>query len=367
MNSTFRKALVPGVAVLALALTACGAGNEESSAGASNASGDAKLSGTLAGGGASSQEKGQNAWVAGFQTANPDVTINYDPVGSGTGRKNFASGGFKFAGTDSALTDKEGELTAAKEQCASDVIQVPAYVSPIAVAFNLDGITELNLSGKVIADIFNNKITTWNDPAIAEANPGAKLPDLAIVPVHRVDDSGTTENFTKYLQAAGEGAWAEEPDGEWPSSIKGEAAEGTSGVVGIVKDKVGAITYADHSATEGLGLVSVKVGQDYVPPTAEGAAKVLAISPAAEGVGATDMAVDLARDTTEAGAYPVVLVSYLLACSSYSDAKDGELVKGYLSYVLSEEGQKAAEAEAGSAPLDAEVAQKAQALVDAIK
>lgn len=369
-STSFRKAIVPGVAVLALALSACGAGNESASGGdaGDNATSGTKLAGELAGGGASSQEKAQAAWVAGFQTANPDVTVNYDPVGSGAGRENFISKAFAFGGTDSALDNDEGELDKAAEACASDVIQIPAYVSPIAVVFNLDGVDELNLTAEVTADIFAGKITSWNDAAITALNPDAELPDATITPVHRQDDSGTTENFTKYLEAAAGGAWTFEPDGVWPNDIKGgEAAEGTSGLVGAVKSGNGTIGYADLSAAGDLGVAKIKVGEEFTAPSAEGAAKVVAISPAAEGAGTTDMAVDLARDTTEAGAYPVVLISYMLACSSYENAEQADLVKGYLSYVISDEGQKAAHDEAGSAPLDAGLAAKAKDLVDAIK
>ncbi len=372
-STSFRKALVPGVAVLALALTACGAGNESDTSAdqatnsGSETTGAATLAGDLAGGGASSQEKAQAAWTAGFQTANPDVNVTYDPVGSGTGRENFSSGAFAFAGTDSAMSDDEGELTKAQDQCASDVIQIPAYVSPIAVVFNLKGVDSLNLSAPVLAEIFSGKITKWNDPAITALNEGVDLPGTAITPVHRQDDSGTTDNFTQYLAAAAEGKWTFDPDGVWPNEIKGgEAAEGTSGVIGAVQAGDGMIGYADHSAAGELGVAKVQVGEEFNEPTAEGAAKVVAISPAAAGVGPTDMAVDLARDTTEAGAYPIVLVSYLLACSNYSDAKTADLVKGYLTYAVSSEGQDAAAQEAGSAPLDAGVADKAKGLIDAI-
>ena len=115
-----RRAVVPGIAVIALTLTGCGAGNETPDAGDgdSTASGApaTDLSGELNGGGATSQEKAQNAWRTGFQTANPDVTVNYDPIGSGDGRKGFISEAYAFAGTDSALNDDEGELTAAQER-----------------------------------------------------------------------------------------------------------------------------------------------------------------------------------------------------------------------------------------------------------
>jgi phosphate transport system substrate-binding protein len=364
-RTTLRRAVVPGIAALTLALTACGAGNEEPS-GDSSDSGDSSLSGELNGGGATSQEKAQNAWRTGFQTANSDVTVNYDPIGSGDGRANFINEAFAFAGTDSALNDDEGELTAAGERCGGgNVIQVPAYVSPIAVMFNLEGVDSLNLSAEIIANIFNGTITSWDDDAIAALNPDADLPGDPISPVHRQDDSGTTENFTKYLEAAGNGAWTFEPDGVWPDALSGEAAEGTSGVVGVVEGGAGTIGYADASAVNetDLGVVAVQVGEEFNAPSAEGAAKVVASSPRAEGVPETDMAVDLARDTTESGSYPVILLSYLIACETYADADQAELVKEYLTYAISPEGQEAAAGEAGSAPLDSGLQDEALGII----
>ena len=366
-TTSYRRAIVPGVAALALALSACAAGNEQdASAGDASETAEA-LSGTLQGGGASSQEKAQAAWVAGIQDANPELTVNYEPVGSGDGRANFISGGYAFAGTDSALNDDEGELTAATKRCGgTSPIQVPAYVSPIAIAYNRPGVDELKLYAATISHIFAGKNKKCNDPAIAALNEGVELPDTAISPVHRSDDSGTQENFTKYLAEAG--TWAAEPDGVWPTNLKGEGADGTSGVVGAVQNGEGTIGFMDDSAAIAADLptVSVKVGEEFVAPSADAAAKILAVSEPA-GLTDTDMAVSLARDTTEAGVYPVVLVSYLLACQSYDDAAQGELVKGYLSYILSEDGQAAAAEEAGSAPLPTDTADKALELIDAIK
>jgi len=360
-----RRALVPAVAALALGLTACGAGNEEP--GGNSTDGGSSLSGTLAGGGASSQEKAQGVWRAAFQGANSGVTITYDPVGSGDGRSNFNSGAYLFAGSDSYLNDDEGELTAAKERCnGEDPIEVPAYVSPIAVAFNLPGIDSLNLSAETIAKIFTGKITTWNDPAIAAENDGVELPDLDIDTVHRSDDSGTTKNFTDYLSKAGNGAWTADPDGLWPDGLKGEAAEGTSGVIGVITDNEGMIGYADHSATEGLGIVSIKVGADYNAPSAEGAAKVVAVSEREAGRPAIDMAINIDRTTTESGAYPLVLTSYLIACQHYDSADDAALVEGFLSYIVSTEGQQAAADEVGSAPLESSIQTEAAGIVGAI-
>ena len=173
--------------------------------------------------------------------------------------------------------------------------------------------------------------------------------------MHRSDDSGTTDNFTDYLSKAGDGAWSYDADGVWP--IKGgEAAEGTSGMVAAVKGGEGTIGYADESQAGGLGLVSVQVGEEFVAPSAEGAAKALAVSKPVEGRADVDMALDIDRTTTESGAYPVLLASYLIACQTYDDANEAALVKGFLSYIVSDEGQQAAAEQAGSAPLDAELA-----------
>ena len=134
MNVTsIRRFAAPAAALaLGLGLTACGAANEQSADAAGS-----DLAGTLNGGGASSQEAAQSAWRAGFQQANPGVTVNYDPIGSGGGREQFISGGYAFAGTDAYLDNEEGELDAATQRCGEHPIEVPNYVSPIAIIYNL--------------------------------------------------------------------------------------------------------------------------------------------------------------------------------------------------------------------------------------
>ena len=373
MNRTsIRRVLVPGIAALTLSisLSACGASNETTdstdSGSETTETETGTLSGDLNGAGASSQEKAMEAWSVGFQGLNPDVTLNYNPIGSGDGRKQFNNGATLFAGTDSYYSDDEGELTAANERCGADIIEVPAYVSPIAVMFNLEGVDSLELDADTIAQIFDQKITTWNDPAIAELNPDADLPDSAITTVHRQDDSGTTKNFTDYLGKASS-SWSYEAEDAFPVD-GGVAAEGTSGVVAAVTNGQGTIGYADDSQVKdaGLSVVSVKVGDEFVAPSAEAAAKVVAVSPPAEGRAETDMAVDVDRTTTEAGSYPVILLSYLVACQTYDTAEDADKVKGFLGYVVSDEGQAAAAENAGSAPLDADIATQAQGIVAAI-
>src|SRR5690606_29466105 len=161
---------------------------------------DSDLSGSLNGAGASSQEAAQQAWIAGFQQQHPGVTVNYAPEGSGAGREQFTSGAVPFAGTDAYLDDEE--LVAAEEACGAPAVDLPLYIDPIALPYNLPGVDTLNLRPEVIAGIFDEQITTWNDPAIAESNPDVTLPDLPITPVHRSDESATTENFVDYLSKA---------------------------------------------------------------------------------------------------------------------------------------------------------------------
>ena len=366
--TSVRRALVPGIAALALGLTACGGGADADGGSGSDGAVDyASLSGELVAGGASSQESAQNAWLVGFSEVATGVTVSYEPVGSGDGRTNFINGGYAFAGSDAYLTDDEGELSEATERClGTDPIEIPNYVSPIAVIFNVPGVDELNLSPETLAGIFAGDITRWDDPAIAADNEGADLPDAEITPVHRSDESGTTENFTDYLDAVAGDAWTHGVVETWPAEAGGEAGNGTSGVVQVVTENENTIGYADASQAGGLGQASVGVGEDFVPPSADAAARILEVSPRVEGRPDVDLAVDLDHTTDEAGVYPIVLTSYLLACQEYEDQATADLVKGYLSYVISDEGQELAAQDAGAAPLSDELQAEVQGIIDGI-
>ena len=263
-------------------------------------------------------------------------------------------------------TNDEGELDKATERCGEEPIEVPAYISPIAVIYNLDGVDELNLSPKTIAGIFSGEITSWDDDAIAEDNPDADLPAESINAVHRSDESGTTGNFTNYLdQVAGE-TWAAGELEIWPKKFGGEGGNGTSGVVSAVKNSVNSIGYADASQAGDLGVASVGVGEEFVAPDPEAAAKIFEVSERVSDAAETQMVYDLDYNTEESGVYPIVLTSYLLACPSYEDDAPADLVKAYVSYVISEEGQQAAADNAGSAPLTDSVRTDAEAIVEQI-
>jgi phosphate transport system substrate-binding protein len=347
--------LLPALAlagVLAIGVAACGDDSDSGSSGSSNASsgGGGSLSGEIAGAGASSQEAAMQAWVTGFQDANPDTTVSYDPVGSGGGREQFVAGGTAFAGSDSALADEE--LSGAQERCGGpdNLVELPVYISPIAVIYNLDGVDGLQLSPATAAQIFAQKITNWNDPAIAADNPDAQLPDQRITVVNRSDESGTTENFTDWLSQTAKSDWSYEVSGDWP--VKGgEAAEGTSGVVSAVGAGQGTIGYADASQAGDLGVAKIKVGGTYVAPTPDEAAKVVDESEESSDAGKYVFTYDIDRTTTKPGTYPVILVSYQIACTKYDDANQGKVVQGLMKYLVSPEGQDAAAKAAGSAPI----------------
>ena len=370
MKIATRTGAVLTATALTFALAACSASNEgttdtESSEPTTSETTAMELSGSLNGAGASSQESAMEAWRAGFQSANPDVTVNYDPVGSGGGRTQFLDGATSFAGSDSLMEDEEYAL--AIERCDGDggALHLPMYISPIAVIFNLDGVTSLNLDADTIASIFNGTITNWNDPAIADQNDGVELPDLAITIVHRADESGTTKNFTDYLEKAST-TWGEEASGDW-NGAAGESGQGTSALVQIVTDNVGTIGYADASRAGSLGTVALKVGEEYVPFSAEAAAKVVDASPLSESAnGESDLAYELDRTTTESGAYPLVLVSYHIICHQYDDEAERDLVLGFEKYVASSEGQAAAASAAGSSPISADLSAKITAILDEI-
>ena len=361
-----RHAAIAVIAAGALTLTACGSDNVTNTPAGTQATGT-KVTGTLTGIGSSAQAAAMDVWKTNFATANQGATIQYSPDGSGAGRKAILDGSAQFAGSDAFL--KDDELTKSKEQCGPEgAIDIPVYISPIAIAFNVPDVTELNLDAPTAAKIFRGEIAKWNDPASAALNPDAKLPDLKVTPVSRSDDSGTTDNFTEYLAAAAPEVWKDKADGIWPASLKGENAKGTSGVVKTVTDTPGAVTYADESAVGGkLGTAKIKVGSEFVKISPEAAAKAVDAGKPVEGRADIDHAIELDRTTTASGAYPIVLVSYHVVCSSYDKQETVDLVKAFEKYVVSEEGQKAAAESAKSAPLSAALTEKATKAIESIK
>ncbi len=354
----------------ALALAACGSDNTtdagSGSTGAS-ASGDCP-SGTLNAEGSSAQKNAIEEAIAAYGEKCPDVTVNYNPTGSGAGIKQFNAGQVDMAGSDSALKTEENdgvvEVDEAMKRCQGNPAwDLPMVTGPIAITYKLADVTDLVLTPEVAGQIFLGKITTWNDPAIAKLNSAAKLPKTPIKVFFRSDESGTTDNFTKWLNAAAPDVWTEEPGKKWTG--KGEGKEKSAGVTDGVSATEGGITYVEWSYARDakLGIAQVDNGAGPVELTAETVAKSVATAKQ-KGTG-NDFALDLDYATKEAGAYPVILVTYEIVCSKGLPADKTALVKSFLAYLVSEENQ-ASLTELGYAPLPAELRTKVAAAVEAI-
>ncbi|QOV37388.1 phosphate ABC transporter substrate-binding protein PstS [Streptomyces ferrugineus] len=365
-----RRALALGALAVsgALALTACGSddtgGGEGGASTPANAAkidcGDA--SGQLQASGSSAQKNAIDAWVAQYTAACKNVQINYRPDGSGAGITAFTQGQTAFAGSDSAL--KPEEVTASKKVCSGGQgIDLPMVGGPIAVGFNVPGVDTLVLDASTLAQIFDSKITNWNDPAIAKLNPEAKLPDLKIQAFHRSDESGTTDNFTKYLKAAAPKDWGYEPGKSWEAK-GGQSAQGSSGLAQQVSQTSGAISYFELSYAKDIKTVDIKTeAPDPVKATianataAIGAAKVV-------GTG-KDLALELDYTPAAEGAYPLVLVTYEIVCDKGNKAESLPATKSFLNYIASEDGQALLEKE-GYAPMPEEIITKVRSTISGL-
>ncbi|AVH61337.1 phosphate ABC transporter substrate-binding protein PstS [Streptomyces dengpaensis] len=359
-----RRALTLGALAVsgALALTACGSddtggksnGGDKTTPNASSVDCmDAK--GQLQASGSSAQKNAVDAWIQSYSAACKDVQLNYNPTGSGAGVTAFLQGQTAFAGSDSALDPEE--ITESKKLCTDgQAIDLPMVVGPIAVGFNVPGVEKLVLDAPTMAKIFDDKIKNWNDEAIAKLNPDAKLPDLKIQATHRSDESGTTDNFTKYLSAAAPNDWKYEHGKSWEAK-GGQSASGSSGVAQQVKQTAGAIGYMEMSyAKEGITSVSVKTGA--AEPVDVNVANATKSLTEAKVVGTgKDLALELNYTPKAEGAYPITLVTYEIACDKGNKADTLPAVKSFLGYIASEDGQGQLEA-AGYAPVPDEIIAK---------
>jgi phosphate transport system substrate-binding protein len=354
--------------VATLALAAC---SSTSSTPSSSNTPTAALKGTITSGGSSAQANAETAWTAAFnaQPVGKSVTVNYDKSqGSGGGVTNFLSGSYDFAGTDAALT--AAQQTSSQTVCGSGgAIDLPVYLSGVAIIFNLPGVTSLNLDSASIAKIFNKKITKWNDPALVALNPGVTLPAATITPVVRSDGSGTTANFTTYLSQVQKANWPYPASNAWP--VTGESAQqGGSGIVATVAAGKDTIGYADQSSIASATAASIQLGTTttYVKYSAAGATSAFTESATTAASGTGDLTQDL--DYTKisgTSSYPIPLLSYAVTCSTLKSATQAKLVKGYLGYVDSAQGQAVAAKNAGSAPLPASILSDVKTSLAAIK
>jgi phosphate transport system substrate-binding protein len=333
--------LVGALAAGTFVISGCGSDNNATGGSATTGAPSGKVTcggtKTLKASGSTAQANAMTRFVKAFEQACPGQTLNYTPNGSGAGIHEFTGNQTDFGGSDSPLS--HDEYAAAQKRCGdSPAWNLPTVFGPIAVTFNINAVNSLNLDGPTLAKIFNGSITTWNDPAIQALNTGTNLPAEPIHVVFRSDESGTTDNFQKYLDAASTGGWGKGSGKKFNGGV-GEGAKGNDGTSAAVKSTEGSITYNEWSFAQGQHLNMAKIvtsaSPDPVAISTDSVGKTIA------GASIVGQGNDLVLDTisfyrpSQAGAYPIVLATYEIVCSKYPDSQVGSAVKAFLQSTIS--------------------------------
>jgi phosphate transport system substrate-binding protein len=350
-------------------LSACGGDNNATGGSATTSASSAKVAcggkPTLKASGSTAQQNAMTRFVKAFEQACPGQSLNYTPNGSGAGINEFIGNQTDFGGSDSSLS--QDEYTKAGQRCGSPAWNLPVVFGPIAIAYNVNGVTSLSLDGPAAARIFNGGITTWNDPAVQALNPGVTLPAEPIRVVFRSDDSGTTDNFQRYLDSASNGTWGKGAGKKFNGGV-GEGAKGNDGAAAAVKSAEGSITYNEWSFAQAqhLNMASVitSAGPDPVAISTGSVGKTISAA------WFIKQGNDLALDTisfyrpNQPDSYPIVLATYEIVCSKYPDPQVGTAVKAFLQTTIGA-GQNGL-ADNGYIPIPQEFKSRLSTAVDAI-
>ncbi|MEE3753805.1 phosphate ABC transporter substrate-binding protein PstS [Mycobacterium intracellulare] len=281
--------------------------------------------------GSTAQANAMTRFSGAFERACPGQTLDYTPNGSGAGIGQFTGNQIDFAGSDSPLTPIE--YFAARTRCGSPAWNLPVVFGPIAITYNVKGVSSLILDGPTTAKVFKGAITAWNDPAIQALNPGTALPAEPIRVVFRSDQSGTTDNFQKYLDSASDGVWDKGIGKTFHGGV-GEGADGNGGTSAAVKATEGSVSYNEWSFGLAQQLTMARIvtsaGPEAVGISADSVGRTIS------GATLTGQGNDLVVDTfsfykpTRPGSYPIVLATYEIVCSKYPDPKVGAAVRAFL-------------------------------------
>jgi phosphate transport system substrate-binding protein len=347
---------VAGVALATLTIAGCSSKTDNGGTPAPSGTGvDLKsLAGSLKFTGATFPAVYYNKALDEFGKAAPDLDITYQAVGSGQGKKDFGAGLNDFAASDSLVKAGDGPA-------ADSWYYIPTVAAPITVSYNVSGVTGLKFSPSTLAKIMATTVKNWNDPAIAADNAGTTLPSKPIVVVHRSEGSGTTNNFTKFLVAAGGPDWTLGTGDSvaWPATTQG--AQGNGGVAQLIKATDGAIGYVDFGDAKAANLtfasIKNKDGQ-FVAPSVDGAKAAVAGATVADDL--TYNPINTAGATT----YPITAPTYLLLHKSYADPKTRANVKAFVKWLLTDGSALAGGVNFASLPTDLQT--KAVAQVDKV-
>ena len=297
-------------------------------------------------------------WFTEYSADHPGVQINYQSLGSGAGIRQIIAGTVDFGGSDDPMTDEQ------LSECPVRILHIPTVLGAVVPSYNIPGIKqELRFTPELLADIFLGKIDNWSDPAIAEVNPGVKLPNLPILTVHRADASGSTYMFTDYLSKVSS-EWnstvGKNTSVKWPVGSGGKGNEGVAGQIRQIEGSIGYIelTYALQNNIS-YGLVRNKRGyfvKASLDSTAAAATAAAANMPADYRVSITDPE---GKD-----AYPIASFTWLLIPQQSRDTRKGRVLHDFLAWML-RDGQREA-ATLTYVPLPQDVIQKLQATISTI-
>jgi phosphate transport system substrate-binding protein len=367
------KTLAAGVLVMAIAsagLTACGSDDNHRDAAAAATLGPAGTvtcggKGELTAEGSTAQQNAMAVFSHVWGQYCPRKSVSYNPTGSGAGREQFIAGHVDFAGSDSPLTaDQIGPAT--KRCNGNPAWDLPMVFGPVALVYNLPGVSTLTVNGDILARILTGRITVWNDPALTAMNPGIPLPDTKIRPIYRVDSSGTTDNLQKYLTAAAPESWPKGVGTEFQGGA-GEGAAKSSGIIQAVRTTPGAIGYVEKGFADQAGLpyAQIATGSGVVALTNETATN--AINTATFVASGNDLVLNLNSmyTTQQPNAYPLVLASYEVVCSKGYDMQTGQAIKSFLT-IAANNGQ-ANLGSAGYIPLTDKVKERLITAINAMQ
>jgi phosphate transport system substrate-binding protein len=297
-------------------------------------------------------------WREAYRAVDASIRINYQSIGSGAGQKQLLNQTVDFGASDAPMTD------ASLSQAPGKILHVPVVAGGVAIIYNLPGSPKLKLDSDVIASIYLGNITKWNDPKIAALNSGVTLPDLAIIPVHRSEGSGTTFIFTDYLSTVNP-VWADTVGKntavKWPAGI-GLGAKGSEGVAGQVKQLPGAIGYAElaYADQNKIPYADVKnAAGNYVAPAPDSVSAALATAhiPA-------DFRFSMVNAPGDKS-YPIAGASWVLVYQQQKNAERGAKLVAFLKWAVTE-GQKISST-LDYAPLPDNVQQRDLELLGTIK
>ncbi|MBF6179370.1 phosphate ABC transporter substrate-binding protein PstS [Nocardia otitidiscaviarum] len=339
MNLKRSSALIGVLAAGAMTLSACGSDDNTDTSQVS-ANSDVACGGktSLKASGSSAQKNAMERFIAAYEANCDGFTLDYTSSGSGAGVKEFIGGQTDFGGSDSPLSTKKDEPAQAAARCDSPAWNLPTVFGPIAITYNIDGVTDLALDGPTLAKIFSGEVKTWDAPEVKALNPNASLPAEPIAVIFRSDESGTTDNFQRYLDAASDGAWGDKGAGKTFNGGVGEGAKGNEGTSAAVKGTKNAITYNEWSFAKAQNLSIAEIVTSASPEpvvlSVESAGKAIdGVKISGEG---NDLVLDVSSfyKPTEAGAYPIVMPTYEIVCSKYADGETATAVKAFLTSAI---------------------------------